>query len=46
MRGIGTCYREKAGRFHAIRMGDLVRPDTFTTAGAVLAGQAIDLPVF
>lgn len=29
MRGIGTCYREKAGRFHAIRMGDLVRPDTF-----------------
>ena len=23
MRGIGTCYREKAGRTHAIRMGDL-----------------------
>ncbi|MCA9033746.1 MAG: adenylosuccinate synthase [Planctomycetaceae bacterium] len=29
MRGIGTCYREKVGRFHAIRVGDLVDPDTF-----------------
>ena len=29
MRGIGTCYREKVGRFHAIRMGDLVERDTF-----------------
>ena len=29
MRGIGTCYRDKAGRTHAIRMGDLVRPDWF-----------------
>lgn len=27
MRGIGTCYRDKAGRTHAIRMGDLVRPE-------------------
>ena len=27
MRGIGTCYRDKAGRTHAIRMGDLCRPD-------------------
>ncbi len=27
MRGIGLCYRDKAGRTHAIRMGDLVRPD-------------------
>lgn len=27
MRGIGTCYREKVGRFHAIRMGDLVDRD-------------------
>ena len=24
MRGIGTCYRDKAGRTHAVRMGDLV----------------------
>jgi adenylosuccinate synthase len=27
MRGIGTCYRDKAGRTHAIRVGDLCRPD-------------------
>lgn len=29
MRGIGTCYREKAGRGHAIRIGDLLRPIYF-----------------
>ncbi len=29
MRGIGTCYREKVGRFHAIRMGDLINKDRF-----------------
>jgi adenylosuccinate synthase len=28
MRGIGTCYRDKAGRTHAIRMGDLVRSES------------------
>ena len=27
MRGIGTCYRDKAGRTHDIRMGDLINPD-------------------
>ncbi len=27
MRGIGTCYRDKYGRTHAIRVGDLLRPD-------------------
>lgn len=27
MRGIGTCYRDKAGRTHAIRLGDLIRPE-------------------
>ena len=26
MRGIGTCYRDKYSRSHAIRMGDLLRP--------------------
>ncbi|MFI4874623.1 MAG: adenylosuccinate synthase [Blastopirellula sp. JB062] len=26
MRGIGPCYRDKVGRTHAIRLGDLVRP--------------------
>ena len=29
MRGIGTCYRDKVGRSHAIRIGDLISPDTF-----------------
>jgi adenylosuccinate synthase len=29
MRGIGTCYRDKAGRTHAIRMGDLYRREYF-----------------
>jgi adenylosuccinate synthase len=29
MRGIGTCYRDKIGRTHAIRMGDLYRPEFF-----------------
>lgn len=28
MRGIGMCYRDKAGRTHAIRIGDLYRPDS------------------
>jgi adenylosuccinate synthase len=28
-RGIGTCYRDKAGRTHAIRIGDLYHPETF-----------------
>ncbi|HWL09925.1 MAG TPA: adenylosuccinate synthase [Planctomicrobium sp.] len=29
MRGIGTCYRDKIGRTHAIRVGDLYRPQFF-----------------
>ena len=29
MRGIGTCYRDKVGRSHAIRIGDLICCDTF-----------------
>ena len=29
MRGIGTCYKDKAGRTHAIRVGDLFRPEFF-----------------
>jgi len=28
-RGIGTCYRDKALRSHAIRVGDLYHPDSF-----------------
>jgi adenylosuccinate synthase len=26
MRGIGPCYRDKVGRSHAIRLGDMLRP--------------------
>lgn len=29
MRGIGTCYKDKIGRTHAIRVGDLYRPQLF-----------------
>lgn len=29
MRGIGTCYRDKVGRTHAIRVGDLYYLDSF-----------------
>lgn len=29
MRGIGPCYQDKAGRSHALRMGDLFHPDLF-----------------
>ena len=31
LRGIGPCYRDKAGRTHAIRAGDLLRPTRFRT---------------
>ncbi len=31
---------------HAITQHFLIKPDTLTTAGAVLAGQDVDLPVF
>ncbi|HEY1281929.1 MAG TPA: hypothetical protein VGF22_19760, partial [Acidimicrobiales bacterium] len=31
---------------HAVTQHFLVRPDTFTTAGAVLAGRDIDVMVF
>lgn len=26
LRGIGPCYRDKVGRCHAVRLGDLIRP--------------------
>jgi adenylosuccinate synthase len=30
LRGIGPCYRDKVGRSHAIRLGDMYRPDFAT----------------
>src|SRR5579872_1837793 len=38
-RGIGTCYRDKAGRTHAIRVGDLYHPESFTTRLADIVTQ-------
>lgn len=39
MRGIGTCYRDKAGRTHAFRVGDLFHPDSFRTRLAEVVAQ-------
>ncbi|MFN0051620.1 MAG: adenylosuccinate synthase [Planctomycetales bacterium] len=39
MRGIGTCYRDKAGRTHAIRMGDLYHPESFRRRLADIVAQ-------
>ena len=39
MRGIGTCYRDKAGRTHAIRVGDLYRRDTLQAKLAAIVAQ-------
>ena len=30
-RGIGPCYRDKVGRVHGVRIGDLYHPERFTT---------------
>jgi adenylosuccinate synthase len=39
MRGIGTCYRDKAGRTHAIRIGDLYRRETLKSRLAEIVAQ-------
>lgn len=39
MRGIGTCYRDKAGRTHGIRMGDLCRDSLFRSRVADVVAQ-------
>jgi adenylosuccinate synthase len=38
-RGIGTCYRDKASRSHAIRIGDLYFPDQFRARLHEIVGQ-------
>jgi adenylosuccinate synthase len=38
-RGIGTCYRDKAGRTHAIRVGDLYRNGAFRSRLADIVSQ-------
>ena len=43
MRGIGPCYCDKAGRTHAVRMGDLFRPDSFRRRmQEIVAPQELD----
>ena len=38
-RGIGPCYRDKVGRSHAVRLGDLYRPDVSRAGRAHRRGQ-------
>ena len=38
-RGIGPCYRDKVGRSHAIRLGDMYRPDFRATVEHVVAAK-------
>ena len=39
MRGIGPCYRDKVGRAHAIRLGDLFRPDFAARVEHIVAAK-------
>ncbi len=39
MRGIGPCYRDKVGRAHAVRLGDLYRPDFATRVEHIVAAK-------
>jgi len=40
-RGIGPCYRDKVGRTHAIRMGDLIRSDLPERIAEIVAAKRI-----
>jgi adenylosuccinate synthase len=39
MRGIGPCYRDKVGRSHAIRLGDMYRPDFHARVEHIVAAK-------
>lgn len=39
LRGIGPCYRDKVGRSHAIRLGDLYRPDFDDRVAHIVAAK-------
>jgi adenylosuccinate synthase len=45
-RGIGPCYRDKVGRAHAIRLGDLYRDDFRDRVQHVVAAKNKLLPVW
>lgn len=38
-RGIGPCYRDKVGRAHAVRLGDLYRPDLAARVEHIVAAK-------
>jgi adenylosuccinate synthase len=38
-RGIGPCYRDKVGRSHAVRLGDLYRPSFRTQVDHIVAAK-------
>jgi adenylosuccinate synthase len=44
-RGIGPCYRDKVGRSHAVRLGDLYRPGFRAQVEHVVAAKNRVLPV-
>src|SRR4029079_4101114 len=39
LRGIGPCYRDKVGRSHAIRLGDLYRSDFHARVEHIVAAK-------
>ena len=39
LRGIGPCYRDKVGRTHAIRLGDMLRPDFQQRVNEIVAAK-------
>ena len=39
LRGIGPCYRDKVGRSHAIRLGDMYRPDFRQKVDSIIAAK-------
>jgi adenylosuccinate synthase len=43
LRGIGPCYRDKVGRNHAIRLGDLYRDAVWERIGQIAAAKSREL---
>lgn len=39
LRGIGPCYRDKVGRSHAVRLGDMYRPDFAQKVERIVASK-------
>src|SRR5206468_11625202 len=39
LRGIGPCYRDKVGRSHAVRLGDLYRADFHARVEHIVAAK-------